>query len=303
MMFQMGETFEYLSCANCGCVQIVEIPKNLSDYYPKNYYSFQSSNTEPSLSSLKNFFRKVKYRYAVENKSLLGKFIYYLRPDERLYSLRYLPTFNKKTSFLDVGSGSGDLLKALHMLGYQSLVGIDPYTNKDEVVDDHLKILKRNLSDCSDLGKFDVVMFHHVFEHLSEPLEALKIAYSLLPDDGVCMIRIPTADSFAFKNYKEHWVQLDAPRHFFIHTRDSMKIIAKQANMQIINIIDDSNDFQFWGSEQYQKGITLFSKESLANRKIKRIINTFTKKLKSKAHKLNKAGEGDQTVFILTKIN
>jgi hypothetical protein len=41
MMFGLRDEFEYVECANCGCLQIKEIPHNLSDYYPEAYYSFQ----------------------------------------------------------------------------------------------------------------------------------------------------------------------------------------------------------------------------------------------------------------------
>jgi len=34
---------------------------------------------------------------------------------------------------------------------------------------------------------------------------------------GWCVIRIPTVSSFAWEHYREQWVQLDAPRHFFLH--------------------------------------------------------------------------------------
>ena len=41
MMFGLLDEFDYLQCNKCECLQITEIPKNLADYYPKNYYSFE----------------------------------------------------------------------------------------------------------------------------------------------------------------------------------------------------------------------------------------------------------------------
>ena len=42
-MFSGTEKFDYFECGNCGTLQISEIPKNMSPYYPENYYSLQSS--------------------------------------------------------------------------------------------------------------------------------------------------------------------------------------------------------------------------------------------------------------------
>ena len=41
----LQETFEYVKCSECGCLQIREIPENLGDYYDKAvYYGFKSTN-------------------------------------------------------------------------------------------------------------------------------------------------------------------------------------------------------------------------------------------------------------------
>ena len=41
MMFGFGDEFEYVECAQCGCLQIRSYPADLSKYYPSNYYPHQ----------------------------------------------------------------------------------------------------------------------------------------------------------------------------------------------------------------------------------------------------------------------
>lgn len=41
MMFGSRDKFDYLECARCDCLQIEEVPADLSQYYPANYYAFQ----------------------------------------------------------------------------------------------------------------------------------------------------------------------------------------------------------------------------------------------------------------------
>ena len=40
MMFGLGEPFTYFRCANCDCLQIENIPEDMSRYYSSGYYSY-----------------------------------------------------------------------------------------------------------------------------------------------------------------------------------------------------------------------------------------------------------------------
>jgi hypothetical protein len=41
MMFGMRDVFQYLECGACGCLQLLNIPKDMGKYYPEQYYSFR----------------------------------------------------------------------------------------------------------------------------------------------------------------------------------------------------------------------------------------------------------------------
>ena len=60
MMFGFRDKFLYLECLECGCLQIAQIPADMSKYYPKKYFSF--SRTIPEInnqkSKLKKFIKK-----------------------------------------------------------------------------------------------------------------------------------------------------------------------------------------------------------------------------------------------------
>jgi hypothetical protein len=40
MMFGFRDVFTYFQCSVCGCLQIADIPTDMSKYYPSNYYSY-----------------------------------------------------------------------------------------------------------------------------------------------------------------------------------------------------------------------------------------------------------------------
>jgi len=40
-------------------------------------------------------------------------------------------------------------------------------------------------------------MFNHSLEHISNPIETIKLAHSILPSNGKCLLRIPINNGLA----------------------------------------------------------------------------------------------------------
>ncbi|MBV5336615.1 MAG: class I SAM-dependent methyltransferase, partial [Deltaproteobacteria bacterium] len=112
-----------------------------------------------------------------------------------------------------------------------NLLGADPYLDADIQYKNGLKVLKKELHQID--GPFDLISLHHVFEHIDEPLKLLREAAARLAPLGVLLIRIPLADSKAWETYRQNWVQLDAPRHVYLHTHKSISLLAKEAGLHI----------------------------------------------------------------------
>lgn len=75
-------------------------------------------------------------------------------------------------------------------------------------------------------GEFDLIMFHHSLEHMSEQRGVLARVRKLLATGGWCLIRLPVVPNDAWQEFRENWVQLDAPRHEIIHSVDSLTRLA-----------------------------------------------------------------------------
>ncbi|MBU4608074.1 MAG: class I SAM-dependent methyltransferase, partial [Methanobacterium sp.] len=137
-------------------------------------------------------------------------------------------------------------------------------------------------------------------EHLEDPIETLNKVKKILSKNGKCIIRIPVKTEYIWNKYGINWVQIDAPRHFFIYTMEGFKILAKKAGFKIKKTFFDSTEFQFWGSEQYKKDIPLESENSYAVNPEKSIFTHFDiKKFKLRSQELNNKRLGDQAIFIL----
>jgi len=285
MMLGFCDEFLYFKCPVCGCLQINEIPQNLSKYYPKNYYSYQIKTNGK--------FKKMVVAFLV-NAYMHGltklRYAPYITSLDRLL-LNILRHFNKKQPILDIGCGAGWLLQKISEWGYLNLTGIDPFLENDILYSSGVKIFKQTINEHN--GKYDLIMLHHSFEHMPEPHNVLKSIYKILNDDGILLIRIPVSDSFAYRKYQNNWYQLDAPRHLFLHTTKSMSYLAKNSGFIIKDIVYDSTEHQIFFSEKYCRDVNLVDEM--------KFTPEYIKDCKKFANYLNKIKDGDQCCFILEK--
>jgi len=302
MMLGLRDMHTYFECASCGCLQIANIPNNIQDYYPKeDYYSYDAIKAP---TGIKGALIKKRDLYAVTGKYIIGKLMQYFQPHDKLPSIRYTKV-SMDSNILDVGCGAGHLLHSMQEAGFTNLLGIDPFNKENIQYDNGLNIEQKSIHDLpkkNEKGDWDLIMFNHSFEHVLDQKEVLAKTYQLLKPGGVCMIRIPTVTSWAWRSYGVDWVQLDAPRHLFLHSLKSMHMLAKQADFKLEEVIYDSFAFQSWGSIQYQQDIALHDENSYAVSPEKSPFSTSDiQEFDSLSKELNKSKSGDQAAFYLRK--
>jgi SAM-dependent methyltransferase len=300
MMYGTGDQFEYFQCAECGCLQLREIPPDISPYYPDDYYSYQHI---PKLRDnvLKSALKRLRARLALSpDRSLLPRLFLRLYPPPDYFVWFREAGVGLDDAILDVGCGIGHLLIRLRKDGFRDLTGLDPFLPEAKIYENGVMIYNRSLSDLT--GSYDFVMSHHSLEHMPNQLAVMKTVHRLLKHGRFFLVRIPVASGIAWKRYRENWVNLDAPRHFYLHTPASMKILADAAGFELRKITFDSTGFQFWGSEQYQNNIPLRSERSYAeNPGLSSFSSSRVKEYERQARELNEKQEGDEACFYLYK--
>jgi predicted SAM-dependent methyltransferase len=290
MMFGFRDLFNYAACGNCGALQVLSIPSNIDKYYPPDYVSFTQATPplkrQPIIKRLFGGLR-LKRKYRISNNFLLD----YLRP------LQATPS----AQILDIGCGKGALICALFNLGFENVTGVDKFIPEEVDHGYGVKVFKKDLTELR-ANSYDLLIMHHVLEHIDNQIAELKDCYRLLKRGGILMVSIPLLGK-AWEIYGENWVQLDAPRHYVLHTMKSISLLAERTGFKIKEVIFDSTAFQFLGSELYKRDIPLTDPET---HKWCTFDTHFTPeeiaKFEKQAQMLNAFQQGDAARFYLYKI-
>ena len=296
MLHGTREAFDYVECLACGCVQIVDIPRDLSRFYPDDYFSFRD-HRGLDRNVVRRLIDPRRTRHMFGLRDPVGAVAETIsRP------LDYV-TWVKRAGLgpdarvLDVGCGGGKTLLAMALGGFPKPQGVDPFIAQTLRYECGVTVHKQSLEDfaAGRDGAFDFVMFHHALEHLVDPLAALKTAERLLSPLGRILIAVPVAGSWAWEHYRENWINLDAPRHIHLLTTPAMTILAREAGLSVVDARSVGTLSQFVGSERYRRDIPandnrrdrdLFSRAQLAD-------------WRARTAALNREGRGDQTMFTL----
>lgn len=281
-MFGTGQRFEYLECAECGSLSIAEVPEDLGQYYPDNYYSLAA----PDLgNAVKRSLKQMRTLIWQNHPRIAQRFVPNKLPS-------WLRSFPLDGAILDVGSGRGNHLADLYRLGFRNLLGVDPFVASDETVAPGFVIRRGDVTDIA--GTFELVTINHALEHVPDPLTTLRQLRDRLKPGGTVVVRVPVMGNAAWREYGTSWIQLDPPRHLTLFTDKGLASLALRAGLQVARVEYDSTRFQFWGSELSRRSVPLnegsaamFSSAELAD-------------FDRRAERLNLEHDGDQAAFVLS---
>ena len=291
-MMGLGGEYRYDMCGECGCLQLRDVPANMAPFYASGYYSF-AEPVAPSV--LRRIYRRLRDSVLLGEARFLLPFVapviprLVLEPGEWITRARV----GKDSRMLDVGCGNGMLLRRLVDAGFRHASGVDPFVEADLEYNGQRLVRRATLDQIE--GGFDLIMFHHSLEHIADQVATMASVARMLTPDGTCLIRVPIVGSFAWEQYQDRWVQLDAPRHLFLHSPESMRRLAEGAGLRIETIVHDSTAFQFEGSELYRRDLPLKDMGLHPSSRAQRA------RYAAQATRLNAQGRGDQAAFYLRR--
>ena len=129
---------------------------------------------------------------------------------------------------LDVGCGAGFFLRALGGRGWERW-GVEISSEAARaaasfVPEDHVVTGTLEEAGFAD-ATFDVVCFWSSLEHTNAPQKNLREARRILRPGGTVIVQVPNASSYQARLFKGDWFALDAPRHRYHFTPDSLRRI------------------------------------------------------------------------------
>ncbi|WP_339350101.1 class I SAM-dependent methyltransferase [uncultured Alteromonas sp.] len=185
-----SELFDYYRCSKCNFLFLNNIPQNLGEYYPLDYYGPTPVRASQLLNAAKiheGFKLELVKKYCLGIKHVL-----------------------------EIGPSMGGFALLCKSAG----LDVRTIEMSDKCADflNHVAQIPTVLTDNEALSvqaeeQTDLIALWHVIEHLVDPFHLIETCASRIRQGGYILIAAPNPDALQFVAFKESWVHLDAPRH------------------------------------------------------------------------------------------
>jgi SAM-dependent methyltransferase len=216
--WRTGEIFNIVRCNKCGLVYVNPRPEKneIKKYYPPEGWPRAKEKIDFETATINN------------------------QPWREVMKLRtaHLLKYIKNGRILDIGCGDGFFLKYLKERGWKAY-GVEPGEVASRYARDVLgiEVFTGNLEDANfPKNWFDAVSLYAVFEHLPDPSKTLKEINRILKPDGILFIFVPNFGGLELRIFRERWVAIKAPVHFYHFTPITLSQIVKKTGFQVLEI-------------------------------------------------------------------
>jgi SAM-dependent methyltransferase len=204
-------------CRNCGLMRQDPMPTEaqLRDYYARRYRLSSKGSAEP------------RPRDLARN-----------RRDAELWLTMLAPVLKPGMRILDVGSGTGMFLLRARQRGYQ-VQGIELDARYSARLKEQHDLPIHNgpwYTARFAPRSFDLVVMHHVLEHLRNPTAALRRIHEWTADGGHFYLSVPN-----MKNPSASPLNRFQPAHLHGFSPETLQMTALKAGFEKVDLPDFSN--------------------------------------------------------------
>jgi 2-polyprenyl-3-methyl-5-hydroxy-6-metoxy-1,4-benzoquinol methylase len=240
------------------------VSKEVFELHYNSEFDMLETSPLPSPSELSKYYETEDYISHTDTKRNLFEKVYHL---VRSYAIKnkisLINSLSDKGTFLDIGCGTGDVLKAAQDNGWK-VTGIEPNEKARTIANSKTN---NSVFDISELNKlpdhsFDVISLWHVLEHLPNLEEHVSLFKRLLKPNGKLIIAVPNHKSYDASYYKEFWAAYDVPRHLWHFSQNSIKLLFSKFGMTVVKTLPMQFDSFYVSllSERYKTGNQNFVK-------------------------------------------
>lgn len=209
--------FPVVRCTGCGLIFLKPRPtaEALGAYYPDDYYPLDEQPAPEAEEVARDLLRTVSAA-------------------ARTHGI-------DRPRILDVGCGVGLFLHLAQQVGME-VRGIElsasavNYARTNYGFDVHHGTLEdAEIAPAS----CDIVVMWHVLEHLPDPVAGLRQVAEILAPGGLLLAAVPNFGSYEARLFGRRWYSLDAPRHLYHFTPETLRSAVSRAGLTV-HAIDHS---------------------------------------------------------------
>lgn len=216
--------FTFVTCGDCGLVyQHPRLPvEQIKAYYDDEYIAHRKSQ---SWGVLTPFFEWLMSKLDRDKEAVVQRYV----------------SLGEDSALLDVGCGAGSFLQHMGARTGARCAGVDFKDLEAQIrqqgeqpVDFRCGTLS---ADMFPAGSFDAVTMWHFLEHDYDPLGSLRVARSLLKEEGRLVIEVPRLDSLTHRLYGSRWPGWQAPQHTVALDKASLLRMVEQAGLEVVDYL------------------------------------------------------------------
>lgn len=197
---------------------------------------------------------------------------------------------SSENSFLEVGFGSGVMLKEFKCRGFSNLVGVEPGSHDRIDGLEGIKVIDDFFPSSKFSDKVDVIYSFAVLEHMINPVDFVKTHLNQLNDNGKIVFSVPNCEPQLFNGDLSVFFH----EHYSYFTREAMIALAKECSLVIEDLSIDMGTINCVLSKE-GKAISVNDSHAFD-------INTFNEKLQYQREKLSslkgKFNQEDIAIYI-----
>lgn len=265
-LFSAEGAWSIVQCdrVKCGLLWLDPMP-SVEDVHRIYASYYTHADERPRTGLLARLFAAAKRGYVANHfgydagpmERVLGllPWIYPGRRAELNFSVMGLRA-EQRGRLLDVGAGSGWLVRHMNSLGWEA-EGLDFDAHAVERA--RARGLKMHQGALPQQGfaeaSFDAITMSHSIEHLHDPVGWLAEARRVLKPGGCLAIATPNTRSVLHRRFREHWFPLDPPRHLHLFNRAALESALQKAGfeqMRLSTSVRDANG-AFLGSRSIRR--------------------------------------------------